>query len=163
MPKLEWKNIDRPADMEAQKQVIQILESCSYYPLDPLAPLHLRFTNEAQEVFDIRRNKLEKSLRSGELPQYLEAHFAKYRSLFPGIAAIIEFIDCIDKGRGDPNAISLESANYAKVWCEYLKSHAYRIYSTVDKANLLSARALLKHIKNGDIQNGLYKKECISW
>ncbi len=155
---LEWKDIDRPADIEAQKQVTQILESCSDYPLDPLDPLHLRFTNEAQEVFDIRRNKLEQSLRSDELPQYLEAHFAKYRSLFPSIAAIIEFIDCIDKGRGDPNAISLESANYAKVWCEYLKSHAHRIYSTVDKANLLSARALFQQIKNGDIQNGFTKR-----
>ena len=49
----------------------------------------LRFTADAQEVFDAWREVLEVRLRTGEEHPVLESHIAKYRSLLPSLALLI--------------------------------------------------------------------------
>ena len=61
----------------------------------------MRFTEDAQEIFDQWRDELEIRLRTAELPPALESHLAKYRSLMPFLALIfqlIEFVDSIGEG-----------------------------------------------------------------
>jgi hypothetical protein len=113
----------------------------------------VRFTEDAQEIFDQWRDELEVRLRSTELPPALESHLAKYRSLMPSLALIFQLIEFVD-GSGDGGAIGLRAAVQAAAWCEYLKTHARRLYSSAQNPAVEGARALLDHIRKGDVDDG---------
>jgi hypothetical protein len=77
----------------------------------------VRFSEEAQEVFDQWRDELEIRLRSTELSPALESHLAKYRSLMPSLALIIQLIEFVNSS-GDGGAVGLRAALQAAAWCE---------------------------------------------
>ncbi len=58
---------------------------------------YVRFSREAQEVFDSWRSEFEPRFRSeaGEYPAAVESHFMKYRSLFASLALIFEAVDFV--------------------------------------------------------------------
>ncbi len=61
----------------------------------------LRFDPEAQELFDAFRDTLERRLRSEAMaatPAF-ESHLAKYRSLMPTLALLVETIEAVARGR----------------------------------------------------------------
>src|SRR5215208_7649717 len=113
----------------------------------------VRFTRDAQEIFDQWRNELEVRLRSTELPPALESHLAKYRSLMPSLALIFQLIEFVD-GSGDGGAVGLRPTIQAAAWCEYLETHARRLYSSAANPAMEGARALLDRIRKGDVQDG---------
>ena len=113
----------------------------------------MRFTSEAQEVFDQWRDELEGRLRTGELPPALESHLAKYRSLMPSLALIFQLIEYVDS-TSEGGAVGLRATLQAAAWCEYLESHATRLYSSAENPAMEGARALLDHIRKGDVQDG---------
>ena len=92
-PPISWRNVDRWPAAEAKNRAYEVFKR-----LDALDPQGLgvtgedeesipsvRFTDEAQEVFDRWREELEGRLRTGELLPPLESHLAKYRPhAFPG-------------------------------------------------------------------------------
>ncbi len=52
----------------------------------------------------------------------------------------------------------------AAAWCDYLESHAYRLYSSAQHPSIEAAPELLKRIQSGDIRDGfslrdIYRKE----
>jgi hypothetical protein len=112
----------------------------------------VRFTDEAQEVFDRWREELEDRLRTDELPPALESHLAKYRSLMPSLALVFQLIEFVD-GTGEGGAVELKSALQAAAWCEYLETHATRLYSAAENPAMEGARALLERIRNGDVSD----------
>ncbi len=156
-----WRNVDRPPHSEAKKKVYEIFENLT--KLEPssfgLTPEEgkipaLRFTNDAQELFDEWRDQLEVRLRSKELagsPAF-ESHLSKYRSLMPSLALIFHLIDFADY-RTDSSEISLAAAQKAAAWCDYLEHHAKRIYADELSKAFLGARALLEKIEDGYIQD----------
>ena len=113
----------------------------------------VRFTDEAQEVFDRWRDELEGRLRTAELPPALESHLAKYRSLMPTLALIFQLIEFVD-GTGEKDAVGLRPALQAAAWCEYLETHARRLYSSAENPAMEGARALLERIRKGDVSDG---------
>ncbi len=42
----------------------------------------------------------------------------------------------------------------AAAWCEYLKTHATRLYSSAENPAMEGARALLERIRKGDVSDG---------
>jgi hypothetical protein len=107
-PQPTWRNVDRWPNVEAKNRAYEVFRR-----LDALNPKNLgahgkdeegipavRFTEDAQEVFDQWRDELEVRLRSTELPPALESHLAKYRSLMPSLALIFQLIEFVD-GSGD--------------------------------------------------------------
>lgn len=64
----------------------------------------LRFALEAQGLFVEWRGELEARLRTGGLPEALESHLAKYRSLIPSLALLIHLVDV---GGGPVGLLSL--------------------------------------------------------
>jgi putative DNA primase/helicase len=78
--------------------------------------------------------------------QALKAHLAKYRSLAPSLALLCHLIDNPQGG-----AVSEESTLRALAWCEYLESHAQRLYSQAHSPEVVSAIQLDRHIKRGDV------------
>lgn len=109
----------------------------------------LRFTDEAQEVFDAWRGELERNLRSDREPAFFCSHLAKYRSLVPSIALLIHLAE--DR-RG---AVGVDALNQAIGWARYLEKHARRIYaSALRDGGVPAARALARHILDGDLTDG---------
>ena len=113
----------------------------------------VRFTAEAQEVFDGWREDLGLRLHSGELVQALESHFAKYRSLMPSLALLFAAVDFVS-GEGERGAVGKKQTLQAVAWCAYLESHAYRLYASAEDPDMERARALLGRIRSGDVEDG---------
>jgi hypothetical protein len=111
------------------------------------------FTGDAQEIFDQWRDELEIRLRSTELPPALESHLAKYRSLMPSLALIFQLVEFVD-GSGDGGAVGFRAALQAAAWCEYLETHAVRLYLSAENPAMEGARALTDRIRKGDVSDG---------
>jgi putative DNA primase/helicase len=153
-----WANVDRYPDTEAKNRAFQVFDELDR--LDPLAigadqdtdfegqpdgiP-YLRFEPAALELFTEWRTALESKLRS-DLHPALESHYAKYRKLIPSLALIIHLAD------GGTGPVSEDATLRALAWGEYLESHAERAYSSVSKAEVSTAKAILRRIKKGDLK-----------
>lgn len=163
--KEDFENVDRWPRKEARDKVFDIFKS-----LDRLKPKELaaseddseipamRFTPEAQEMFDEWRTALEKRLRSPALettPAY-ESHVAKYRSLMPSLALIFHLVDAVT----DPEiaekktGVSLGAARLAAGWVDFLDAHARRVYAVELDPEKRPAWALSAKIKAGVVRDG---------
>lgn len=155
-----WRNVDRWPNTEAKNRAYNVYKRLA--ALDPTAigatilegdadslPA-LRFSDEAQAIFDEWRSRLEQRLRTEEMSTPLQAHLAKYRSLMPSLALLFHLMD----NEGDGDGVSATAALRATAWCEYLESHARRIYVHAENPELERARALLTHLRAGDVDDG---------
>jgi hypothetical protein len=160
-PSPTWRNVDRWSDTEAKTRAYEVFKRLD--ALDPQAfsapnededgiPT-VRFTEDAQEVFDKWRDELEGRLRAAELLPALESHLAKYRSLMPSLALIFRLIEYVD-GTGEGGAVGARPTLQAAAWCEYLETHATRLYSSAENPAMEGARALLKCSRKGDVSDG---------
>ena len=147
-----WVNVDRQPNTLARKVAIE-----TFAALDALLPTtvgavieeghqpYVRFTTEAQVLFDAWRARLEEKLRSADEHPVMAAHLAKYRSLMPSLALLFEliggFVSFDGGGYGlisekwleaqGGRIVSKDSALMAIAWCEFLEQHARRIYQGV--------------------------------
>ena len=112
---------------------------------------HFRFSPEAQELFYEWWTELETKKLRGPQPSIIEQHLGRYRSLMPSLALIFHLIDVVDGAA--PGPISLRAAQLAAAWCEYLESHALRLYGMVADLAPRAAMVLSHKIKRGDIQS----------
>lgn len=117
-----WINVDRTPNAIAQDNAFKVFQGL--YELVETEQRTLRFSQDAQEIFDEWRTELEAKIRASDIHPALESHLAKYRSLMPSLALLIQLAE-------DPNAIvvSKDCAIRAVYWCAYLESHARRIYN----------------------------------
>jgi hypothetical protein len=161
-----WRNVDRYPDSVQKNRAFEVIvkldaltaEGFGAVAEDEDAIPTIRFTWEAQAEFDAFREGLEHKLRSGELSGALEAHLAKYRSLFPALALLFAAMDYVD-GQSSQGTVSQECALRAWAWCEYLESHARRLYSSAEDPAMEGARALLQKIEAGDVADGASGRE----
>src|SRR3712207_6733284 len=155
-----WRNVDRWPDTEAKNRAYEIFKrldaldprSFSATDKDEEGIPSVRFTEDAQEVFDRWRGELESRLRTAELPPALASHLAQYRSLMPSLALTFHLIEFVD-GTGEGGAVGLKPALQAAAWCEYLETHAARLYSSAENPAMEGARALLERIRKGDVND----------
>jgi 5S rRNA maturation endonuclease (ribonuclease M5) len=120
----DWELVDRvprAGALDAVKAVFQRIVA-----LDPAEPRELRFSPEAQELFNAWLTQLEHRIRSSEDHPALVSHLSKYRSLMPSLAGLFALVE-------DEIAIEipLAAARLAAAWCVYLESHARRVYSCI--------------------------------
>jgi hypothetical protein len=114
---------------------------------------YLRFSPEAQELFDAWRSNLEHRLRSKELAKTpaFEAHIAKYRSLMPSLALIFHLLSLAD-GR-PPSPVSVDAASLAADWCAFLEEHARRVYAVELSPGLEGAQVLAAKLSSGAVRD----------
>lgn len=105
------------------------------------------FDPDAQMNFNQWRHELEDMVRSGEHHSAYEAHISKYRSLMPSLALLLYLAD---SGRGD---VPAKYAELSSAWCEYLESHANRVYSVVTNGPNTAARLIAEKITKGNLTN----------
>jgi hypothetical protein len=159
----EWKNVDRYPDREAKEKVVEVFEFADGLeyedpePEDANMP-YIKFDPEAQHIFDSWREGLEVEVRSGELPPAMEAHKAKYRSLLPALALLIELADRASEGKA-PRHVSELSTGRAMGWVQYLEGHATRLYHSAAHSEMRSGRELLKKVKAGEVSHGAQVRE----
>jgi len=111
--------------------------------LDAAQPFRFRFDGDAQELFVAWLTDLEGRLRAVGVHPALVSHLSKYRSLMPSLALLFELAD-------DGSAtISLQHAKQAAAWCDYLESHARRIYSMIVSPERQAAAELGRHLADG--------------
>jgi putative DNA primase/helicase len=119
----------------------------------------LRFTPEAQELFDAWRLELETRLRSDTIhsPAF-ESHLAKYRSLMPSLALIFHLLRKVERD-WEGNAVALDVTRLAAEWCEFLEAHARKVYAGVLQKDLQAAHALVDKIRTGALTDGQAPRE----
>ncbi len=152
----DWTLVDRPPDAAAQKQAEKVF--LGLVELDAESPLPFRFSSEAQRLLNEWLRNLEAKVRGDELHPALVAHLSKFRSLMPSLALLFELADLAAEGSvgfvGSVEGIlpiirevSPEHVKQAIAWCDYLESHARRVYSCITTPQMRAARELADKIK----------------
>jgi hypothetical protein len=155
--------VDRWPDLEAKNRAYEVFKNLASFDVEGLGVLaegedevpYVRFDAAAQEIFDAWRSEFEPRFRGDEYPAAIESHFMKYRSLFASLALIFEAVDFVDGVEGAGRAVRKGNALRAAAWCDYLESHATRIYSPTLDVPTLAARTLLDRIAAGDVVHGI--------
>ena len=159
----EWKNVDRFPDTVEKNRAGEIFKALSVdipgaVMEEGAAIPALRFSSAGQEVFNSWRHDLEMRLRSDHgLTPALESHMTKYRKLMPSLALVFHLVDVADGN--EPGPVSEQAALMATAWCEYLESHAYRLYGGMTAPGMEAAREIIKHLRRGAIRDGATLRE----
>lgn len=159
----DWKNIDRFPDTAEKNRAWDIFKKLSgdipgaVIEEEGSIPC-LRFSPGGQEVFDSWRENLEKRVRGDHcLHPAMESHLTKYRKLMPALSLIFHLVEVADnKATGGVSEIA---ALRAASWCDYLETHAIRIYGAAVMPGLESAREIIKHIRRGDIKDKIRSRD----
>jgi len=153
-----WQLVDEYPNKEAKERAFRVIKKLAEMDFTKIGAVtegenipFLRFDDEAQELFYEWLIELQKKLQADEAPVILE-HLNKYRSLMPSLALIDHLINIADGTASGP--VSLESAGKAAAWCDYLESHARRIYGLVGSVGQRAAAELAKKIKAKKLKDG---------
>lgn len=149
--------IDRAPDRAARERACALFRQ-----VDALRPAdlaqeqedgmhYLRFDEPAQQVFLLWLTSLEVRIRSKSsgLSAVMLAHLGKYRGLCARLAMLFHVIDCADGGLAGP--VRQESARLAVRWCEFLESHARRIYGEATHDCADAVQELSQRIVSGQL------------
>ena len=147
-----WHHVDRWPDRDEKTRAWDVLRHLADLDLQALGAHHLspdelpflRFSDEAQALFDTWRATLETRLRADDEHPVLIAHLSKYRSLVPSLALILHLLACVPD-QGGP--VSAPAVTQALAWCTYLEAHARRIYQTVVARTRVTAIALAAKLR----------------
>jgi hypothetical protein len=114
---------------------------------------YLQFDDQAQAVFVSWLTELNTVKTPNAEHPAIQAHLAKYESLMPSLALILHLAD------GHTGPVSAQAAAKAADWCEYLESHARRVYAACMHSDIHNARRLAQKIKAGKITHGMTVRE----
>jgi len=143
-PLKTFTNVDREPNAQAYEAYRRV---CRWLA-DLEGEYRVRFTPEAQPIFDAWRTDLENRLRGEDMPAALESHLAKYRSLIPSLALIDHLTSM------HVSDVPLDPLLRAIAWSKYLESHARRVYSSAINKDVQVAHGLLGKIRSGDLADG---------
>jgi putative DNA primase/helicase len=148
-----FRNVDRWPDAEAKKRAYGVFQKLAALDLSKFEAggtggdeiPYLRFSSDAQDLFDDWRSDLETKVRSAQESACLTSHLSKYRSLMPSLALLFHLIDVADGAPYGP--VSLSATRLAVRWCEYLEAHARRIYQAAFEGDPEPAQRLAERLK----------------
>lgn len=157
-----WEYIDRIPRAEYRQAAFEVFDHLNALTADSVGAItdehdprfpYLRFDAEASERFRGWLTELMERLRSGELHPALESHFSKYRSLIPSLALLHHLMS------GKTGPVGILSVLSAIAWGKFLEGHALRIYGSAVNETAQSAKAILRHVKSGDISAGFNRRD----
>lgn len=132
----DWTLIDRWPNKGAKDRVDAIFDDLDQLPDEPRQTL--RFTLDAQELFNTWYTEHMLEIRSGDFHPAMQSHFMKMPKTIAGLALLFELID------GGRDAVGVEATARALDWADYLKSHAGRLYGAAINAPLMGAQLILE-------------------
>lgn len=131
----DWKLVDRWPNKAAIEAVELLIRDLDQIPDEPRQAL--RFSPDAQAVFNSWYQAHMLETKFSELHPALESHFMKMPQTIAGLALIFELVD------GGRAVVGPEATTKALEWAAYLKSHASRLYGAAINAPLLGAQLIL--------------------
>jgi hypothetical protein len=154
----DWTLIDRPVNAPARQAAFDVVERLSMMDFRQYGAFaeegqtpYFRFDVDAQGVFNDWLTELEGKLRADEEP-VLQEHFGKYRSLMPSLALIFHLVNLAHTKGVGIGPVSKECAEQAAAWCDYLETHARRIYGLITNVTAQAAIQLSKKLtKKGEL------------
>lgn len=108
----------------------------------------LHFDPAAQALFNQWYVKNEQLVRSAKLGTAEQSHYAKYRSLIPGLALMFHLLE------GHNGAVCHGCLEAALQYGLYLKSHAQRLYGAVEGTDSSALRLLATKLCEGKLVSG---------
>jgi putative DNA primase/helicase len=148
-----YQYVDRCPNADCEASVGMVFRAL--VNLDAKNPLRFRFDTEAQALFEAWLTALELTVRSDEMHPALISHLSKYRSLMPSIALLFELADRVRRDGSILGAVApvvgLQQARRAAEFCDYLESHARRIYSCVVAPQIRAANLLADKVRRRSI------------
>jgi len=161
----KWKLVDRKPHSQAQQQVTHIITTLATMDFTKQGALldspegipYFHFSPEAQDTFYEWLNDLEDKLRTPDDESMMIEHLAKYRKLMPALALLFHLIHVANGEASGP--VDLISMERAAGWCDYLESHARRIYAMKTNSAYQAARTLAQKIQAGEVQGPFYLRE----
>jgi putative DNA primase/helicase len=143
-----YVHVDQWPNAPARHDAWTVFERLSALtPLSEDEPVVWRFTPEAQAVFVEWLVPFEKELRNESMHPAVVSHLAKYRKLIPALALIFALIDSPDGG----NVVGEIELVRALAWCDYLRTHANRLYAAATRPQTTDAETLLSKIRSGKL------------
>jgi putative DNA primase/helicase len=136
-----WRYVDRKPDIKALGQSAEVYRVIA--GMGAANPLRLQFDLQAQTLFEEWLTDLERRIRAEDVPPAMQAHLAKYRKLMPALALLFALAD------GHADFVPLLHAKLACDWCDYLETHANRVYSAQVRPEHHAAIALGKRLAKG--------------
>jgi putative DNA primase/helicase len=147
----EWQRVDQWPDTPAKQAACAVFERLNgLQPASDTEPQEWRFSPEAQALYWVWAEPFETEIRGDELHPALVSHLSKYRKLVPALALIFAMVDTPD----NENVIGERELIRALAWCDYLRSHAERMYAAAVIPETTGAQALLNKIKAGKLCDG---------
>jgi putative DNA primase/helicase len=154
-----WEESDQRPDKAARRRAWSVYQRLAdiELPIDDgdesseIPALH--FTLEAQALHTAWRSELETRLRyeTADTPAF-ESHLSKYRSLGPALALVCYLAELpADDVIGE---VSLDALKKALALCEFLETHARKVFALELNPGLASAYALSRKIKSGTVHDG---------
>lgn len=154
-----WVNIDIYPNKEAKQRAYEVIERLADMDFTQYGAVqgeyderaYYRFSEAGQVVFNEWLEALQAvKIKQEDNPLMIE-HFGKFRSLMPSLALIFHLID-MASGK-TIGAVSEQAAKLAVQWCDYLESHARRIYAMAENPEHGAAIKLSEKIKAGKLPN----------
>jgi len=136
-----WEYVDRLPNTDALECAAQVYRRVT--ALDAANPNLLQFDDQAQTLFQQWLTDLEQRIRDDSLSPLMQAHLAKYRGLMPSLALLFALAD------GKTECVPLSQARLACDWCDYLESHAGRVYASQARPEFQAAISLSKKLAKG--------------
>jgi putative DNA primase/helicase len=140
----EFKYVDEQPNVDAKEIAWGVFERLAELETNGDEPKVWRFSKEAQALFLDWYVPFNNELKSGDLHPAMESHLSKYRKLIPALALVFAHIDTPYSNQ----VVEVTELARALDWCEYLRSHAERIYQSATIPETTGARAILKRIKS---------------
>ena len=160
-----WEYIDKSPNIAASRRAFKCFKEIAQMDFRTLKGCiaednkmpYMRFSDDGQELFIAWLHDLQEKLSNPEISPIIREHFGKYRSLMPSLALQFHLIDIADGMSSGP--VSLSAAQMAAAWCEYLESHARRIYGMAEDITERAAGILANRIKAGKLENNFTARE----
>jgi hypothetical protein len=155
----KWTLIDRKPDDQAQERASALMTKLAKmnftdfgaYLDEKSGNPYFHLDHEAQGIFYEWLRELEdKLLTSSDEPIMIE-HLTKYRKLMPSLALIFHLINLAS--RRTIGAVTADCVERAAAWCDYLETHARRIYGSGINPAYQAARSLARRIQAGELRD----------
>jgi len=71
----------------------------------------------------------------------------------PSLGGLFQLADCVatDSSLEESRIITLDHAQQAAAWCDFLEAHAHRVYSCAISPELRAAHELARHLRAGNL------------
>jgi putative DNA primase/helicase len=157
-----WPDLDKTVayvDRLPDPQLYATVDALFRQFVDPAyefdSPRVLKFDPNGQRLFETWWIRLETKNRQSDEPTYLTSHYAKYKSLMPSIALLLQLA-------ADPDAAEVAEryAEHAIQWCRWLAEHARKIYLSTE-ATSGGVATLADHLLNGDLPSPFTVRQVV--